>query len=184
MHTTVTSPAAPAQEQQETTAPAVRRQPLGLDARMAAASEAVADRCRTALLRLDIDSALPATRLDWDDVVRVPVPLLEDDEELELYPTPAAATLQRAARRLRDAGWCRHHLVDENGARCLYGAITAVAPTGRAEHDALAVLLEEIRRRWPTAESVPAANDDHLRDAAAAVQLLDAAAYTAHARSL
>jgi hypothetical protein len=151
---------------------------------MAAASEAVADRCRIALLRLDIDSALPATRIDWADVVRGPVQLPTDDEDLELYPTPTAATLQRAARRLRDAGWCRHHLVDVDGARCLYGAITASAPTARAERDAMDVLLQEIRRRWPDAASVPTTNDHQLRDAESAVQLLDAAAYTAHARGL
>ena len=182
MHAT-TPPAAPLQEQQET-APAIRRQPLGLDARMAAASEAVADRCRIALLRLDIDSALPATRIDWADVVRGPVQLPTDDEDLEPYPTPAAATLQRAARRLRDRGWCRRRVADEDGRRCLYGAITAEAPTGRAESDALDVLLDVIRRQWPNAESVPETNDRRLRSAAAAVHLLDTAAYTAHARGL
>ena len=179
---TAQHPAATVQEQQKTTLGIPARQPLGLTARMAAADEAVADRCKTALLRLDIDSALPATRIDWSDVIRGPVRLPEGD--LELYPTPAAATLQRAARRLRDGGWCRGAMVAEDGARCLYGAIRIEAPTSRADRDALDVLLDVIRRQWPTADSVPDANDNSLRDGTAAVQLLDTAAYTAHARSL
>ena len=185
MHT-AQLPDAPVQEQQETseTTTPVRRQPLGFDARLAAADQAVADRCREALLRLDVDSALPATRLDLADVVRGPVQLLEEEEDLEPYPTPAAATLQRAARRLATGGWCRHDLVDVEGRRCLYGAIKAEAPTAAAERDAMDVLLDVIRRQWPHAETVPTTNDHQLRDAESAVQLLDTAARVADARGI
>ena len=185
MHT-AQLPDAPVQEQQETseTTTPVRRQPLGFDARLAAADQAVADRCREALLRLDVDSALPATRLDLADVVRGPVQLLEEDEDLEPYPTPAAATLQRAARRLATGGWCQGTVVDEDGARCLYGAIRIEAPTEHTADDALAVLLDVIRRRWPDAGTVPEANDYRLRDGHTAVQLLDDAARVADARGI
>jgi len=149
---------------------------------MAAASEDVADRCRKALLKFDVNSATPGTRLDLADVVRGPVQLPEPDTVP--YPTPAAATLQRAARRLATGGWCQHDLVDADGARCLYGAIKAEAPTAAAERAALAVLLDVIRRSFPDADSVPQTNDHRLRDAEAAVQLLDDAARVADARGI
>ena len=180
MHTTAPHTAAPVQEQQE--APRTVRQPLGLDARLAAASADMAERCREALLRLDIDSAMPGTRLDLADVVRGPVRLPEPDTVP--YPTPAAATLQRAARRLATGGWCQGTVVDEDGARCLYGAIRIEAPTEHTADDALAVLLDVIRRRWPDAGTVPEANDYRLRDEHTAVQLLDTAARVADARGI
>ena len=182
MHTT-TRPAAPAQEQQETAAPA-RRQPLGFDARMTATVEAMGDRCRDALLQLGVDSAMPETRLDLADIVRTPLAPPAVEPEIVPYATPAAATLHRAARRLAAGGWCRGALVDADGARCLYGAVHAEAPGSAAERDAMDVLLEAIRARWPDAETVPTTNDHRLRDGTAAVQLLDTAARVADARGI
>ena len=100
------------------------------------------------------------------------------------YETPAAAALQRAAHRLASGGWCQGATVDAEGRRCLYGAVRVEAPTDRAEADALAVLLEAIRQRFPTAESVPDANDRHIRDERTAVLVLTEAARLADAHGL
>ena len=74
--------------------------------------------------------------------------------------------------------------MDEDGARCLYGAVHAEAPSGRAEGDALAVLLDAIRRRFPGTDTVPEANDHRLTGWRAAVRILGEAAALAHARGL
>ncbi|MFD7305183.1 hypothetical protein ACFV83_30345 [Streptomyces pharetrae] len=100
------------------------------------------------------------------------------------YATSAAATLQRAARRLRTGGWCRGATVDADGARCLYGAVHAAAPSARVEGDALDVLLDAIRRRFPGADTIPEANDRHLTGWKAAVRILSEAAAPADARGL
>ncbi|GAA2639829.1 DUF6197 family protein [Streptomyces axinellae] len=155
---------------------------LDLEARMAAVDAQMTVRLEMAGLALDIDSRIPVEPLDLADVVTGPVQLPDPAETP--YPTPAAATLQRAARRLRTGGWSRGTTVDEAGARCLYGAVRAEAPTARAEGDALAVLMDAIRRQFPGAESVPHANDHELGDWRAAVQLLDGAAVLADARGL
>lgn len=75
----------------------------------------------------------------------------------------------------------------EDGYRSGLARLWAASPatgTGRAEDDALAVLLEAIRRQWPGAETIPEANDWLLPDRGAAVELLDAAAALADARGL
>ncbi|WP_238419179.1 hypothetical protein [Streptomyces taklimakanensis] len=60
----------------------------------------------------------------------------------------------------------------------LSGAVhtEAASDTGRAESDALAVLLEVIRRQWPEVGTVPEANDHRIPDGRTAVGLLNAAA--------
>ncbi|GHJ19165.1 DUF6197 family protein [Streptomyces albus] len=164
-------------------APAASTAPaLDLEARMAAVDAAMTVRLQLAGLALDVDTQAPAEPLDLEQTITGPVTLPDPPEPP--YPTPAAATLQRAARRLRDGGWCRGALVDAEGARCLYGALHAEAPTARAESDALAVLLDAIRRHWPDAETVPDANDHRIGSWRVAVRLLDQAAALADTRGL
>ncbi|MCC3654744.1 hypothetical protein LIX60_25420 [Streptomyces sp. S07_1.15] len=163
-------------------APPVPEAVPDLDARMAATDAAMTVRLELAALALDVDASAPETVLRLEDVITGPVQLPEPEETP--YPTPAAAALQRAARRLTDGGWCRGALIDAEGARCLYGAVRAEAPTARAEADALAVLLDAIRRRFPGAGSVPDANDRCLTDGWAAVRVLGEAARLADARGL
>lgn len=166
-----------------TRSPDTTRAEPGLDARLAAAEAAMTVRLETAALAVDINTAHVATEpLDLAAVVTGPVPLPEPPEPD--YPTPMAALLQRAARRLTHGGWCRGATVDEDGARCLYGAIRAENPGGAHTDDALAVLLDAIRRRFPGAETIPSANDHFVPDSAAAVRLLDDAARLADTRGL
>ncbi|MTE22618.1 hypothetical protein F0L17_26690 [Streptomyces sp. TRM43335] len=159
----------------------------GLDARLAAVDAGMTLRLERAALAVSCGAAhLAAPVLDLADVVTLPVELPAVLPSPD-YRTPAAALLQRAARRLEAGGWCQGATVAEDGARCLYGAVHAEAatdPTGRAEDDALAVLLEAIRRRWPGVETIPEANDHRLPSGRAAVELLDDAAALADARGL
>ncbi|MFD5426388.1 hypothetical protein [Streptomyces sp. NPDC127084] len=80
----------------------------------------------------------------------------------ELYPTPVAALLQRAHHRLLTGGWCSGALVDEDGARCMLGAIRVEARGDSGlEANAAAVLLDAIRREFGDVDSVPTFNDAH-----------------------
>ncbi|MEW2553683.1 hypothetical protein AB0957_18350 [Streptomyces zhihengii] len=155
---------------------------LDLDARLAAVDAEMTVRLELAGLALDVDTAHPSRPLDLVDVVTGPVPLPEPEEAP--YGTPAAATLQRAARRIRTGGWCQGVTVATDGTRCLYGAVHAEATSTAAEADALDVLLDAIRRNLPGASSIPDANDRHMTDQAQAVRLLGVAAALAHARGL
>ncbi|MDV9191583.1 hypothetical protein R6L23_25820 [Streptomyces sp. SR27] len=172
----------------DTTAPApapaavTARPVLDLDARMAAVEAEMTVRLQLAGLALDVDTAHLSAPLDLADVITGPVPLPEPEEDP--YGTPAAATLQRAARRLRTGGWCQGRTVDADGARCLYGAVHAEAPSSRAEGDALAVLLDVIRRHFPGTDTVPEANDHRLTGWRSAVRILGEAATLADARGL
>jgi hypothetical protein len=155
---------------------------LDLDARLAAVDALMTVRLELAALAVAVDSAHPETVVDLAHVITGPVQPLPAPAPA-LYPTEAAATLQRAAQRLTAGGWCRGAIVDAEGARCLYGAVHAEASSGRAERDALAVLMDAIRRHLPGADSIPAANDG-LRSADVAVRLLGEAAALADARGL
>ena len=154
---------------------------LGLDARMALVEAAMTVRLDMAALRLGVDTAHPDTAVDLADTIRVPVAV--PPAPLTLYPTPVAALLQRAVRRLETGGWCAGTLVDTDGARCLYGAIQAEATTPETEAAALDVLLEAIRRRFPAAETVPSFNDSRS-DAREPLRLMRRAADLANARGI
>jgi hypothetical protein len=171
-----------------TRAPAAQATPaLSLEARMAAVEAALTLRLEQALVQLAVDSEhaemIPALAEFSSEALTAyaastrPLP--------DLYPTPVAAVLQLAARRLESGGWCRGATVDADGARCLYGAIQGEAGRSTAlETDALEVLLEVIRREFdPEAASVPAFNDSRLGGPRAAVRLLESAAYLAHTRN-
>lgn len=176
MHPTAPAPA------RDHAAPAVPEAVPDLDARLAATDAAMTVRLELAALAVAVNASAPETVLRLEDVITGPVQLPEPEEAP--YPTPAAATLQRAARRLRDGGWCRGATVTTEGARCLYGAVRAEAPTDRAEADALSTLLDAIRRQFPGAESVPEANDWRLPNVRAAVRVLGQAARLADTRGL
>ncbi|MBC2868640.1 hypothetical protein H1R13_27845 [Streptomyces mexicanus] len=103
----------------------------------------------------------------------------------DLYLTPVAALLQRAHHRLLTDGWCKDVLIDEDGARCMLGAIRAEARGDRSlEADAAAVLLDAIRRQFgDDVDSVPSFNDAH-GSARVPLRMLDQAAILADARGL
>lgn len=133
--------------------PAATQAPtLDLDARLAIVGAAMTLRLDEAAVAFEVNTAhiptepVPATAVP----VLAPLPCP--------YATPVAALLYRARVRL-EAGWCTGRLRDEQGAVCLIGAIRAEAPTAAAAHDTCALLLEVIRRSFPTAESVPSWND-------------------------
>ncbi|MFP8886820.1 DUF6197 family protein [Streptomyces mangrovi] len=153
----------------QATAPDAPPQPLDLDQRLALAA-------------LAVDARIATTPLDLDDVITGPVAL--PAAPVRPYPTPAAALLQRAAQQLASGGWCRGATVDEGGARCLYGAVRAADPGGAHTDTAMVVLLDAIRRRFPTAETVPSANDELLPNGWAAARILGEAADLADARGL
>lgn len=176
MHT-ATHPAQRAQERAQT-AP-VPLSALGIEARLAGADAAMTVRLEQAALAAA--ARAPETVLDLADVITGPV---QPPGPRTPYTTPAAATLQRAARRLEAGGWCRGGITSPAGGRCLHGAVQAEAPDPRVEQTAMDVLLDVVRDHWPDAATVPAANDRHVPDRAAAVQLLDAAAARADTRGL
>ena len=138
---------------------------------------------RLALAVLAVDARIDTEPLDLADVVTLPVELPAPPEPT--YPTPVAALLQRAARRLAVVGWCRGRTVDEAGARCLYGALRAEDPHGAHTDDALDVLLTALRREFgPDVETIPSVNDHRVRSREHAVRLLGDAARLADARGL
>lgn len=173
----------------ERAAPAATPAPTahGLDARLTAVSDLMDERLTLAALAVAVNIAVRVPDVDGGpvdlaDVVRVPDAVEPWRPPVDLYPTPVAAVLQRARHRLERDGWCQGATVDEDGARCLVGALRAEAASTGELHDALAVLLETIRRRYPDAETVPSFNDTH--DVRAVFRVLDQAADLAHARNL
>jgi hypothetical protein len=97
------------------------------------------------------------------------------------YTTPLARLLHHARIRLTTHGWCTDALRDEQGATCLMGALRATAHSRHHADDAMQLLLEAIRRDYPSTPSVPAWNDRHATPHLAA-RYLDRAAELAHAR--
>ncbi|MFB6437742.1 hypothetical protein ACFCVY_13310 [Streptomyces sp. NPDC056411] len=79
------------------------------------------------------------------------------------YPTPVAALLERAHRRIAVGGWCAGALTDGRGAVCLLGAVREAAGGDRGlEAGAVRVLMDAIERRFgdrgapgPSGRSVP-----------------------------
>ncbi|MER6789517.1 hypothetical protein ABT330_33710 [Streptomyces sp. NPDC000658] len=160
--------------------------PTTLEERLTAASARMDDRLRVAGLAVDVSTALRVPDVhpvDLADVVRLPDAVQPYRPPVDFYPTPAAAILQRARARLERDGWTTGVLADEDGALCLYGAIRAEAGSAAAESDALATLLEVIRRHFPGEASVPSFNDS-CRTPRTPLRLMGEAADLAHARGL
>lgn len=154
---------------------------LDLDARLALVGAVMDQRLSLANLSFEVDTAhIPAA----DPIPEVTAPLALTPTAAPCpYPTPIAATLHRARLRLDAAGWCVGQLRDEQGARCLIGVIQAAADSRSHADDACVLLLEAIRRDFPTAETVPSWNDNQ-RNPRLPGLYLDRAAELAHARGL
>ncbi|MFI8093752.1 hypothetical protein ACIF9R_36505 [Streptomyces sp. NPDC086080] len=171
----------------ERAAPTVetRHPPRTLDERLTAVSDLMTERLKEAAAAVDVNTAFrvpDVEPVDLADVVRVPADVQPYRPLVVPYETPLAAVLQRARHRLEHGGWCQGATVDEDGARCLYGALRAEAASTAELHDALAVLLETIRRHFPGEETVPGFNDSH--GPRVVFRVLDQAADLAHARNL
>ncbi|MEV5432757.1 hypothetical protein [Streptomyces sp. NPDC052701] len=158
---------------------------LSLEERLILANTVMTARLDEAAVAYEVNTAhIPTEPIDLADIVTGPVytgpaPLPE------LYPTPVAALLQRAHHRLLTDGWCAGVLVDEDGARCMLGAIRAEARGDRGlEAKAAAVLLDVIRRHFGDhVDTVPACND--AQDSSRIpLRMLDQAAHLADARGL
>ncbi|MFB7294157.1 DUF6197 family protein [Actinacidiphila glaucinigra] len=160
----MTHPTPTPTRQHPTTPPAPAPAPpggvLSFEARLAAADAAMSVALDRAAVAYEVNTAhIPTGPVDLADVITTaPV---TDPPPIDLYPTPVAGLLQRAHHRLLTDGWCTGALVNEQGARCLLGAIRReAAGDHRLERDAIEVLLDAIRRRFGTdVESVPDFND-------------------------
>jgi len=158
------------------TAPAV----VDLDTRLALADAAMNVRLADASAAIEVNIAhIAIDPIPHIDAALILTPAAKPNP----YRTPVARLLWQAAQTLHSAGWCRDALTDEHGAVCLMGAIEAAAPGAGHTHDALAVLLEAIRRDFPHAESVPHWNDSR-GTSFLAFRYLDQAAELAHARGI
>ncbi|MFF9497229.1 DUF6197 family protein [Streptomyces flaveolus] len=175
----------PAPPQTSTTTPApVPPKALSLEERLALINTEMTARLDEASVAYEVNTAhIPTEPVDLTDVVTVPLtPTLQPPPES--YPTPVAALLQRAHHRLLTGGWCSGAPVDEDGARCMLGAIRAEARGDSGlEASAAAVLLDAIRRKFGDVDSVPSFNDSH-GSARTPLRMVDQAASLADARGL
>ncbi|MGP3633852.1 DUF6197 family protein [Streptomyces sp. 24-1644] len=156
---------------------------LSLEARMAATDAAMTVRLEEAAVAYEVNTAhIPIEPVDLGDVVTLPLtPTLQPPTP---YPTPVAALLQRAHHRLLTGGWCTGALVDEEGARCLYGAIHIEARGDQSlESRGLQVLMDAIRRQFGDVDSVPSFNDG-FASGRIPMRMLDQAAGLADTRGL
>ncbi|MGW8065952.1 DUF6197 family protein [Streptomyces ziwulingensis] len=173
-------PPAPTTQPASTASPAE----LTLEERLTFIKAAMTARLDEAAVAYEVNTAhIPTESVDLSDVVTVPLtPTLQPPPES--YPTPVAALLQRAHHRLLTGGWCSGALVDEDGARCMLGAIRAEARGDSGlEADAAAVLLDAIRRKFGDVDSVPSFNDAH-GSSRVPIRMVDQAAGLADARGL
>lgn len=157
---------------------------LSLEERMAFTNAAMTVRLDEAKVAYEVNTAhIDTEPVDLADVVTVPLtPTLQPPPES--YPTPIAALLQRAHHRLLTSGWCSGALVDEDGARCMLGAIRIEARGDSGlEADAATVLLDAIRRKFDDVDSVPSFNDAH-GSGRVPLRMVDQAAGLADARGL
>lgn len=155
---TAPAPAVAAERPATTAAPPA---PLSLEERLALVNTAMTMRLDQAAVAYEVNTAhIDTEPVDLADVITVPLDTAPPPLPT-LYPTPVAALLQRAHHRLVTGGWCKDVLVDEDGARCMLGAIQAEARGNRSlEHSATTVLMDAIRRKFgDDVDSVPGFND-------------------------
>ncbi|MER5719652.1 hypothetical protein [Streptomyces sp. NPDC002132] len=167
-----------------TTAAPAPPKALTLEERLTLINTEMTTRLDEAAVAYEVNTAhIPVEPVNLADVVTGPVdtgpaPLPD------LYPTPVAALLQRAHHRLLTGGWCKDVLVDEDGARCMLGAIRAEARGDSGlEASAASVLLHALRREFGDVDSVPSFNDAH-GSARVPLRMVDQAASLADARGL
>lgn len=161
---------------------------LGIEARLAATAAAMSVRLDEAAVAYEVNTSHIETDLvDWGSVITAPLePAAPSVAPMPApYPTPVAALLQRAHHRMLTGGWCSGALVDENGARCLLGAIRAEARgSSMDEAQAVEVLMDAIRRAFgPHVDSVPSFNDS-WGNGRVPLRLLEQAAILADARGI
>jgi len=158
---------------------------LSLEERLTFINAVMTVRLDEAKVAYEVNTAhIPTEAVDLADVVTSPVGT-ESRLLPDLYPTPVAALLQRAHHRLTTEGWCKDLLIDEDGARCMLGAIRAEA-RGNAglESNAVAVLMDAIRRKFgDDVDSVPGFNDA-FASGCTPIRMVDQAAGLADARGL
>ncbi|RXS84219.1 hypothetical protein EST92_11720 [Streptomyces sp. TM32] len=138
---------------------------------------------RLALAALAVDARINTEPLDLADVIRGPVntPVAPAPQP---YRTPIAALFHRAHIRLLNGGWCASRLRDEQGARCLIGAIRAEAGSRSEADDACVLLLDIIRDEFdPSAETIASWNG-RQRDGHMPARILGHAANRADARGI
>ncbi|MFJ5680273.1 hypothetical protein [Streptomyces sp. NPDC093097] len=136
---------------------------LSLDDRLTLTDAAMTVALDHAALAYAVNTAHLTTDPEPNDLDTTPTPAPRrlPPQPPDEPPTPIAALLQRAHRRLLTDGWCTNVLTNHNGARCLLGAIHLEAHGDqRLEDSALDVLLDAIRRQFgDDVDSVPAFND-------------------------
>ena len=157
---------------------------LSLEERLAFINAAMTVRLDEAKVAYEVNTAhIDTEPVDLAEVVTVPLtPTLQPPPQS--YPTPVAALLQRAHHRLLTDGWCSGALVDEDGARCMLGAIRIESRGDRGlEASAAAVLLDAIRRTFGDVDSLPSFNDAHGSDRVP-LRMVDQAAGLADSRGL
>ncbi|NEA52400.1 hypothetical protein [Streptomyces sp. SID10815] len=151
---------------------------LDLDARLALIDAAMTVRLDEAAVAFEVRTAhLPAA--DPLPEVTAPPHLVPQPVPCP-YSTPIATVLHRAQQRIQEYGWLRGQLRDEEGAACAAGHIRAVAHGRDQYEDALAVLLEVVRRDFG-ADGIPAWNDAQP-DARPVILAFGRAAELAHNR--
>uniref|UniRef100_A0AAU3IBF9 Uncharacterized protein n=1 Tax=Streptomyces sp. NBC_01393 TaxID=2903851 RepID=A0AAU3IBF9_9ACTN len=173
---TVAADQAPASGPAGTTPP-VAAQPVperppgdGLEARLAAVKTEMDARLAQAAVAYEVNTAhIETTPVDWSRIgapsaptAPLPTPPVPSAPPgLAPHATPVAGLLHRASLRLRTDGWCAGALTDDDGHLCSLGAILRESGGERhIEAQAMAVLLETIRRQFgPHVESVPSFND-------------------------
>ncbi|MFB7241842.1 hypothetical protein ACFCYX_05120 [Streptomyces populi] len=161
----------------------------GLEARLAAVKEEMDARLALAAVAYEVNTAhIETPPVDWTRIGAPPAPaVLPPTTPPGPAPdaTPVAALLHRASLRLRTDGWCAGTLTDEYGSLCSQGAIRKESGGDRnLEAQAMAVLLEAIRRRFgPHVESVPSFNDSWA-DGREPTRMLEQASVLADARGV
>lgn len=151
---------------------------LDLDARLALRGALMDERIAYASAAIEVNTAhIPIDPIPHVDAAPIlPAPACP-------YSSPVAAVLHAAMLRMENGGWCAGAMRGEEQQTCLYGAVRATTTNPSLVDDAMAILLDVIRRDFPDAESVPAWNDRH-GTARLAGRYLDRAAELAGARGL
>lgn len=144
---------------------------VDLDTRLALASAGMDALLEQAMLRFDVDTAhQPEPAVDYaapilPTVTPAPAP----------QSSPLAAVYLAAIRIIRERGWTRSCLRNQQGAVCAVGAIRAAAGPDRGlADDACAHLLDAIQTQF-SAETIPAWNDQQT-SADVVIRMLHSAA--------
>lgn len=145
---------------------------VDIDTRLAIADAAMNVRLDHAQLAFDVNTAhLPTPVIDPPETPILPA------LAPQTAPTssPLAAVYLGAIQVIRERGWTRGNLRDEQGAVCAVQAIRYAASTAGQADDACAHLLDVIQQEFTDAATVPAWNDQQS-SAAPVIRILGTAA--------